>query len=107
MALSGGGYGGAEEAAVAQSVDEAEAEEQPVSSSSVAGDEVSAYSEAEGLAPPPRGVPLYAPAAESSELDTSDLSEAEKKNHKNTRRFSRLLVSEMERFNKAKVADGG
>ena len=106
MALSGGASAGAEEAAVAQSGDEAEAEEQPVSSSSVAGDEVSAYSEAEGLAPPPRGVPLYAPAAESSELDTSDLSEAEKKIHKDARRFARLLVSEIELYNKAKVAEG-
>lgn len=106
MALSGGASAGAEEAAVARSGDEAEVEEQPVSSSSAAGDEVSAYSAAEGLAPPPRGEQPSAAAAESSELDTSDLSEEEKKIHKDARRFARLLVSEIELYNKAKVAEG-
>jgi hypothetical protein len=106
MALSGGASAGAEEAAVAQSGNEAEAEEQPVSSSSAAGDEVSAYSEAEGLAPPPHSEQPSAAAAESSELGTSDLSEEEKKIHKDARRFARLLVSEIELYNKAKVAEG-
>src|SRR2546426_1774785 len=106
MALSGGASAGADEAAVARSGDEAEAEEQPVSSSSAAGDEVSAYSEAEGLAPPPRSEQPSAAAAESSELDTSNLSEEEKKIHKDARRFARLLVSEIELYNKAKVAEG-
>ena len=106
MALSGGATAGAEEAAVARSGDEAEVKEQPVSSSSAAGDEVSAYSAAEGLAPPPRGEQPSAAVAESSELDTSDLSEEEKKIHKDARRFARLLVSEIELYNKAKVAEG-
>ena len=106
MALSGGASAGAEQAGVARSGEEAEAEGQPDSAASAAGDEVSAYSEAEELAPPPRGEPLSAAAAESSELDTSDLSEEDKKIHKDARRFARLLVSEIELYNKAKVAEG-
>jgi hypothetical protein len=50
-------------------------------------------------APPP---PPAAPAV----FDVSQLSEAEQKVHKDARRFAKLLVSEIELYNKAKVADG-
>jgi hypothetical protein len=53
---------------------------------------------AESATPPPPP----APAA----FDVSQLSEAEQKLHKDARRFAKLLVSEIELYNKAKVADG-
>jgi hypothetical protein len=43
-----------------------------------------------------------APAA----FDPSQLSDAEQKVHKDAKRFAKLLVSEIELYNKAKVADG-
>ena len=39
-------------------------------------------------------------------FDVSQLSEAEQKIHKDARRFAKLLVSEIELYNKAKVAEG-
>jgi hypothetical protein len=39
-------------------------------------------------------------------FDVSQLSEAEKKTHKDARRFARLLVSDIELYNKAKLAEG-
>jgi hypothetical protein len=39
-------------------------------------------------------------------FDVSQLSEAEQKTHKAARRFARLLVYEIELYNKAKVAEG-
>jgi hypothetical protein len=70
---------------------------------------------AEEVLPPP----VEAPAMEESEVnaapaasavlagvDISDLSEAEQKVHKDAKRFAKLLVSEIELYNKAKVADG-
>jgi len=39
-------------------------------------------------------------------FDVSQLSEAEQKVHKDAKRFARLLVSEIELYNKTKVADG-
>jgi len=50
-------------------------------------------------APPP---PPPAPAG----FDPSQLSEAEQKVHKDAKRFAKLLVSEIELYNKTKVADG-
>jgi hypothetical protein len=41
-----------------------------------------------------------------AEVDPSQLSEAEQKVHKDAKRFAKLLVSEIELYNKAKVADG-
>jgi hypothetical protein len=51
------------------------------------------------VAPPP---PPPAPAG----FDVSQLSEAEQKVHKDAKRFAKLLVSEIELYNKTKVADG-
>ena len=48
--------------------------------------------------PPPTSVPATA--------DVSQLSEEEQKFHKDARRFAKLLVSEIELYNKTKVADG-
>jgi DNA replication initiation complex subunit (GINS family) len=45
-----------------------------------------------------------APAPEG--FDISQLSEAEQKMHKDAKRFARLLVSEIDLYNKAKVAEG-
>src|SRR5208337_4616185 len=53
-------------------------------------------------APPPPPPPPPAPAG----FDVSQLSEAEQKVHKDAKRFAKLLVSEIELYNKAKVADG-
>ena len=39
-------------------------------------------------------------------LEISELSESEQKVHKDAKRFAKLLVSEIELYNKAKVADG-
>jgi hypothetical protein len=50
------------------------------------------------------GVPP-APAPRAG-FDVSQLSEAEQKVHKDARRFARLLVFEIELYNKAKVAEG-
>ena len=47
--------------------------------------------------------PVRAPAAG---FDISQLSEAEQKAHKDARRFARLLVSDIELYNKAEVAEG-
>jgi hypothetical protein len=53
---------------------------------------------AESIPPPP-------PAAPAG-FDVSQLSEAEQKVHKDAKRFAKLLVSEIELYNKPKVADG-
>jgi hypothetical protein len=48
-----------------------------------------------------------APAAPAGkEFDLSQISEADQKVHRDAKRFARLLVSEIELYNKAKVADG-
>lgn len=52
-------------------------------------------------APPPPPPPA-APAG----FDLSQLSEADQKLHKDAKRFAKLLISEIELYNKAKVADG-
>ncbi len=41
-----------------------------------------------------------------SEFDVMQLTEADQKTHKDAKRFAKLLVSEIELYNKAKVADG-
>ena len=70
-----------------------------------------------GSVPAPRPVPVLAmegqtavdvpptPAPRAG-FDVSQLSEAEQKIHKDARRFARLLVFEIELYNKAKVAEG-
>ncbi|MGA2608499.1 MAG: hypothetical protein ABSH01_13720 [Terriglobia bacterium] len=70
-----------------------------------------------GFVPAPGPVPVpvmeaqravgVAPApAPGAGFDVSQLSEAEQKTHKDARRFARLLVFEIELYNKAKVAEG-
>ena len=53
-------------------------------------------------APPPAPPAPVAPAV----FDVSQLSEAAQKVHKDAKRFAKLLVSEIELYNKAKVAEG-
>jgi hypothetical protein len=45
-------------------------------------------------------------STQAVEFDPSQLSEEEQRIHKDARRFARLLVSEIDLYNKAKVADG-
>jgi hypothetical protein len=55
----------------------------------------------------PPSPPLEPPApAASAAFDISKLSEAFQKVHKDARRFAKLLVSEIELYNKAEVANG-
>jgi hypothetical protein len=65
--------------------------------------------------PPPAEVPVAAPTAEApvaaappapAKPEVPQLSEADQKIHRDARRFATLLVSEIELYNKAKVADG-
>jgi len=53
--------------------------------------------------PPPPPPPAVVPAAG---FDISQLSEEDQKNHRDAKRFAKLLVSEIELYNKAKVQDG-
>ncbi len=46
------------------------------------------------------------PSTQAAEFDISQLSEADQKVHKDARRFAKLLISEIELYNKTKVADG-
>ena len=73
----------------------------------------------EVLPPPPPPAPIAPPApvtvaeiappsppAAPAGFDTSHLSEAEQKVHKDAKRFAKILVSEIELYNKSKVAEG-
>ncbi len=112
MALSGGLPSQAAEAepeTVAEEVAEAEAEgpietvgpepatEEAAATAAAAEPSASAAVEAATTAEA-----LPAPAA----VDVSQLSDADQKVHRDAKRFARLLVSEIELYNKAKVADG-
>ena len=57
-------------------------------------------------APPVAVPPEPPPAAPTPGFDLSKLSEDEQKGHRDAKRFAKLLVSEIELYNKAKVADG-
>ncbi|MFB3924053.1 MAG: hypothetical protein ACE145_20205 [Terriglobia bacterium] len=57
----------------------------------------------EEVPPPPVPVEAAAPVAG---FDIAKLSEEEQKGHRDAKRFAKLLVSEIELYNKAKVADG-
>ena len=87
----------------------AEAVEQPMGAPSEGEAQAS---ESAGLNPSAeatatRSVESAAPvASRAGGLDVSQLSEADQKVHKDAKRFSRLLVSEIELYNKAKVGDG-
>ncbi len=61
--------------------------------------------EVEQVAPPPPPAAEAAPPARVA-FDVLQLSEADQKVHKDAKRFAKLLVSEIELYNKAKVADG-
>jgi hypothetical protein len=52
------------------------------------------------------GQPASTPAPPAAAFDISKLSDADQKVHKDASRFAKLLVSEIELYNKAKVADG-
>jgi hypothetical protein len=60
------------------------------------------------IEPPPAvtGAVGAPPPATPASVDISQLSEAEQKVHKDAKRFAKLLVSEIELYNKAKVAEG-
>jgi hypothetical protein len=51
-------------------------------------------------------VPAAAPVSAPAGFDLGQLSEAEQKLHRDAKRFARLLVSEIELYNKGKVAEG-
>jgi hypothetical protein len=80
-------------------VAELPAEVAELSEASASRGETSAPSMGEPLPPPP----VPAPRAG---FDVSQLSAAEQKIHKDARRFAKLLVFEIELYNKAKVAEG-
>jgi hypothetical protein len=110
MALSGGApaEAAAAEAPVEEAdIVEAEAAEVETVETEPAEQEASAAAASAASAPeavpePPPPPPAPAPAA----VDVSRLSEEEQKVHKDAKRFAKLLVSEIELYNKAKVADG-
>jgi hypothetical protein len=58
------------------------------------------------VAPPVEVVAPPPPPAAPVGFDVSQLSEAEQKVHKDAKRFARLLVSEIDLYNKGKVAEG-
>jgi hypothetical protein len=57
-------------------------------------------------APPPPPPPAPAPAAPAVGFDVLQLSETDQKIHRDAKRFAKLLVSEIELYNKAKVMEG-
>ena len=65
---------------------------------------VAAFSSLEPIAAS-TAVDLPAPMV-PAEFDVAQLSEGEQKTHKDAKRFAKLLVSEIELYNKSKVADG-
>src|SRR5262249_47019991 len=56
--------------------------------------------------PPPPAPLVEAPPPPAAAFDISHLSESDQKVHKDAKRFARILVSEIELYNKTKVADG-
>ena len=113
MALSGGipTEASREEAAPTEVEVEAEPEEVPVETAEPEPAEAAApgtqevsqpAGEAEPAPAPEPPPPPPAPAG----ADLSQLSEEDQKAHKDAKRFARLLVSEIELYNKTKVADG-
>ncbi len=110
MALSGGTPAPAPEAEAEEveaepvAVEEAQEAEVPEVKSTA----VEATPEAEPRPSAPTAPEMIAqPAATpAAVVDLSQLGEAEQKAHKDAKRFAKLLVSEIELYNKAKVADG-
>jgi chaperonin cofactor prefoldin len=116
MALSGGLPAAAAEQEVAEAEpvagqvsSQAEGSEpaEPVAS---AGNLGASVVEAPPRAPAPSGRVVEPPAASAAPpaqgLDISELNEADQKVHKDAKRFAKLLISEIDLYNKAKVADG-
>jgi hypothetical protein len=56
--------------------------------------------------PPPAVEAAPPPPPPAAGVDLSQLSEEEQKTHRDAKRFAKLLVSEIELYNKAKVAEG-
>jgi hypothetical protein len=107
MALSGSFPSQAAEGEGAEEVVEAAAEPE------VSVEEVEGVPTVEESAPAAEEVEESAQVAEeparaaaAKELDLTQLSEVDQKVHRDAKRFARLLVSEIELYNKAKVADG-
>ncbi len=108
MALSGGAPAPAPEAEVVEAEpvaaeDAGEAEVAEVQSTAV---EAPPVEELRPVAPTPPEMVGQPAAPQAAGADLSQLSEAEQKAHKDAKRFAKLLVSEIELYNKAKVADG-
>ncbi len=59
-----------------------------------------------GRPAPPAAETVPALAPPVSGFDVTKLSDEEQKGHRDAKRFAKLLVSEIELYNKAKVADG-
>lgn len=111
MALSGGVA--MEAARPEPSVPEVEAQEGEVVEAEPAEPEAGAVAEAAEASAPasePEAAPWAPepppPPAAPAVVDVSQLSEEEQKVHKDAKRFAKLLVSEIELYNKAKVAEG-
>lgn len=120
MALSGGGPAETEERAAREP--EREEGQESSAASETAQAEPEAREEAvdrragapatespaieEKPAPAPEPQAEAAPAPPPAAADISQLSEEEQKYHKDAKRFAKLLVSEIELYNKSKVADG-
>ncbi len=62
--------------------------------------------ESVGQPAPPAAEPVPPPAVPVSGFDVTRLSDEEQKGHRDAKRFAKLLVSEVELYNKAKVTDG-
>ncbi len=114
MALSGGLPSQAEtpETEAAEEAAEVEAEASaetveaaaPIEEPETEAEEVPVEVAAEAEPSEPVPAPAAPPAAAGADL--SQLSESDQKVHRDAKRFARLLVSEIELYNKAKVADG-
>lgn len=117
MALSGGVA--AEAVAEARAVEaepvgassSVEARDEPVEAQPLeqATEVGAARHEATPVPPPPRAATPSAGSAvpvSAARIDLSQLSEADRKVHQDAKRFAKLLVSEIDLYNKAKVADG-
>ena len=57
-------------------------------------------------APPPPSPETVPPAAPTGGFDVAALSEEEQKAHRDAKRFAKLLVSEIDLYNKTKAQDG-
>jgi hypothetical protein len=91
------------EAAPIETVEAEPVEAEPLEEVAAAPPEPSQPEPAPAQPEPPPPPP---PAPAAAGIDLSQLSEEGQKLHKDAKRFAKLLVSEIELYNKAKVADG-